>query len=190
MSSEEYIKVDNLHIESTDTNFDQNEILEKDCFDVYQLQPIKNSNNCLILKVGKCIDLPLIMINQFDFEYDTICFIISPLYTSDGIVNNILQQKELLIKNKSIMKDIATLKLNFIMTNNNGNNIKELISTNENDNIIEGYYTISFSYKDKTILLEKLDKFKGDLQMFEKMLYHLSTPKIKNIIKNLTKNNL
>jgi hypothetical protein len=187
MSSEKYIKVDDINIETTDNDFDKNELLENEGFDVYQLQPIKKSNNCLFLKVGKCIELPLIMINQFDFDYNTTCFIISPLYTNDDLENNIFQQKEILIKNKSTMKDIANLKLNFTINNNN---IKELISTKENNKIIEGYYTICFCYKNKTILLEKIDKFNSDIIMFEKMLFHLNTFKIKNIIENLIKNNL
>ena len=202
MDSEEYIKIKDLDVEyKSDKEFglDYDELLEKEGDSVYQFQPIKDSNRCTIMKVGKFVKIPSILCNEFDLNKKIRCLITSSLYSIIKLEENEKQcrfnMKRIIINDKSMngkLSQIGCIMLNFntfvhIQNKNNGT-VLYYLSTKYHLNELDGFFSISFHYEDKVINLEIIKKYLGDIEMLEKMIYYLSSPNVYKIINDFVVN--
>lgn len=178
---------------------------------VYQVQPIKNTNSAIILKIGELNNRADVLINKFYLFDNVKCNIVSTIYDigelndlklNDYINFNIIKILINHEKGKNNSCQIAKIMFNFVYyVNNNDNNhnnnhneknngknnskINNYLSEKNNVKKLDGSFEITFHFNKKKIVLEKLNKFDDINDIIEKMIMHISSSRIKNIITNI-----
>ncbi len=185
----EYIDISKLKVNYLDENYEE----KND--PVYQVQPIINTNKATIMEVGKFKKVPEVLINQFDLSPKERCLILSSIFNKNDLQK--ISKKcsfsiiRILVNYNSgkKLKPIGCLMLFFHTFAHYKKSIciTEYLSSEDNIVKLDGYFSISFHYDEKKIILENSREYCGTPKMIDKMIAYLCYPKIKNIIQNLTK---
>jgi len=185
--SKEYINLSDLKKNYVNKNYDE----ENEGYPIYQIQPDKKGS--YIIQVGRVENVHDILINKFDISEVEKCIITSSIYKLEDL-------KELESK--------CSFPLIKIIVNHNNNNklypvgcmilffhtfdhikekegIEKYISNKDNLMLLNGFFSISFHFKENKLVLENLKDNIGMKKMIDKMIEYLTTDKIRNIIESL-----
>ena len=164
---------------------------------IYQVQPEDYSNNAVIMKVGNFKKTSDVLINKFNISPSVHCIIVSSIHDNNDLIKMSNHSNFEMIKiiinysNTNKLYPICYIKLLFHTTENiNNNTISKYLSTNDKKIKLNGYFSISFHSNEGVTILENFKEYKKTSDMISKMIYYLTTNKIRNIIHDMTKKNL
>lgn len=204
MSDSEYISLKDISIRSVDEYFDKDLELDESGEPVYQIQSelldnsISSSRTC-IMKVGLFLKTPTVLIHKFDLTPKVRCLVVSELYSESDIITaaavcrfNMIKLVVNFIKSKNddTLVPIGCILLSFNTFDHKvkKKSIMEYVSSNK-DSIQElnGFWTVSFHFKNKMIVLEKYKSYQGTQQMIDNMIKHIADKDVRDIIDQLVK---
>ncbi len=197
-TDEEYINVSELDINKNKEN--SNETLGEDYYEsnlnkmgkpIYQIQPCDNKSHIFIRQVGLFTKVPSILINKFNISDKIHCVLTSNFHDIDSMETSLSESRFIMMRMlinhdaSNSLKPIGCMNIYFNMKKAL-DNYNDHISDKDNLKKINGYFSITFNYNDKYVLLEEISKYLGNYEMLERMIYHISTDEIKEILNNLT----
>jgi len=203
-SDQDYINIKDV-IQKEDLDDNKKQELEQEInkadLDVYQIQPKDNNNIAKILKVGKFTKKPSVLIAKHELENNIKILLISCLYTNQELLDenssfNIIKllvckikenQEEDLAENQ---EEDLTENLNpiccLILSFNFFDHItKKQHITNFLDQDLQGFFSITFFYDDKKIILKRYKTYTSYNNMIEELLTFYSSEYIQIIINSL-----
>lgn len=194
-TDDEYISISELNINKNK----ENETLGEDYYEselnktgkpVYQIQPCDNKNHIFIRQVGLFTKIPSILINKFNISDKIHCVLTSNFHDANSMETGISESRFIMMRMiinhdvSSNLKPIGCMNIYFNLTKNL-DNYNDYISDKNNLKKINGDFSITFNYNDKYVLLEEMPKYLGNYEMLERMIYHISTDEIKEILNKL-----
>lgn len=173
---EKYIDVSSIKCNKVNSSIDTDNIQFGDS--IYQIQGQTNGSQIVIRKVGSMNKLYDVLIKEFSLSQHYKYYMVSKIYDINTISNIIKNNQMPMIiinickinKNTNIENNIGHLSFNFHSTDelNLDNQKSKLIDNNEI--LLNGYFTITFHFSTKYMLLQKYDKFCGNTKMMSKLV--------------------
>ncbi len=189
-NDEEFVSLENLGKKINFVDKDHDIIINDP---VYQVQGIHKTRKAYIMEVGKFNNPPEILINKFDISLKERCIITSSIFSLDDLKSLETKCSFPMIKiivnynNGRVLNPVGSIMLFFHTYEHIRNSVSIIdhLSTSDTKKELDGYFSISFHFKEKKIALENLKEFIGISKLIDKMIGHLASPKIRNIVDNL-----
>lgn len=189
---EEYINVSNLKKNFVNDDYDPENNTEW----VYQFQPKDKTNKSLIMGVGQFTNVeyvPDIMINQFNISDKQSCIITSFVYNKKELIDMEKECNFPLIKivinhnHDNELLPIGCLMLVYHTFNHiqAKKSIINYLSDSKNKIYMEGFFSFSFHFKDKKMVLEKFKEINNISKSINKMIEYLVSTEIRETIDQL-----
>jgi len=191
METDEYVNLSDLNANYIDDHHDD----KTDGEPAYQIQPEPNTNRAIIIEVGRLSKSTDVLINQFNLTAKQRCIITSSIY-------HLAELKELepncrfpLIKiyvnhingDKITLIGCMILFFHTFVHLKENKGIDNYISTKEAKNPLNGFFSISFHFGDKKIMMENIKESLGMMVMIDKMITYLMSDKIREVVNRLVK---
>lgn len=191
MSDQEYINLSDLKVNYIDDHHDEENLGQP----AYQIQPQPNTDKAIIIEVGKLAEQTDILINQFNISSNEKCIITSSIYHLNDLKELESDCKFPLIKiyvnynNQKKLIPIGCMILFFhtYVHIKEKKGIDEYLSTKDNKKLLSGFYSISFHFDNKKIIMENTKEISTIMVMIDKMIEYLASQKIRDVIQDLIK---
>lgn len=199
--SEEFVNLEDIleahkqDVDFKDDNFDKDQELEDTGSLVYQIQGEDNLDIGFIQEVGIFTKTPGVLINQFDMSTTVRCILSSCFYNKYELKNIADNCQFAMLKmlvnynNGKTLNPIGCLLVNFNSFEHKSKkkSITEYTSNRSNKKQLKGFWTISFHYKEKKILLQKYKNYLGNKKMIDQLMKYLLDSHVQSIIEELIK---
>ena len=169
---------------------------------VYQVQSQLDptTNDCLtcIMAVGRFMQVPNILIHRFDLNHNVRCLIVSELYNQKDLIEaakvcrlNIIKiaiNKVQTHRKEETLTPVGCILLSFNTFDHKVKNrdiIEYVSKSKESTQALQGFWAVSFHFKDKMTVLEKCKSYTGTKSMIDNMIRHLNNSTVRDIVDSL-----